>query len=117
MKYLLIAFLFSILIIPFEEGLEGKYKMVFEQEYSSQNCTINFNDNTYKRKLFDGKTLKGDIQYTNRDVILKDHSTGLQMKFFKSDMANDTISFGTSHINDRDSGDIIIYSGQLIRLK
>jgi hypothetical protein len=120
-KLILISLLYSLVcgfILPQEIKIKGRYEMQFEEEFVSQNCTIKFNKNYYKRKLSSGKTIIGKIEYSNQKIILKDKNTNLQMEFYKEELANDTIYFRTKNIkNLREdiSGEIIIYSGKLIQ--
>lgn len=92
--------------------------MQFEEEFVTQNCIVNFDDSVYKRKLSNGKTIKGNIEYSNQKILLNDKNTFLQMEFYKEEMPNDTIYFKTRDIrkeSNDNKGEIIIYSGKLIR--
>ena len=93
--------------------------MEYEQEYKEQNCIINFKGTTYERQLTSGKVMKGKILYGNLDITLFDKTTNLQMDFLKQDIQKDTIYFGTRNVNDKpeEEGEMIIYSGKLIRMK
>ena len=61
MKLFIIAFLsfhFGFFDIQ-EDKMSGKYKMEYEEKFSTQNCVITIKDSTYERKLLNGKTVKG----------------------------------------------------------
>ncbi|WGK95143.1 MULTISPECIES: hypothetical protein [Flavobacterium] len=121
MKFLGIIYLvFCGFILPQESMIKGRYEMQFEEEFNSQNCIVNFDGNIYKRKLSDGKTVKGKIEYSNQRILLKDTNTSLQMEFYKDEMPNDTIYFKTKDLKNKNKGkegEIVIYSGKLIRVK
>ena len=93
--------------------------MEFEQQYSSQNCTINFKDSIYKRLLVKGKIISGTIEYKKYSILLKDKDSDFQMEFAKRELGKDTIYFETRKTNNIsiDNGKIIINSGKLIRMK
>ena len=120
MKLFIIAFLsfhFGFFDIQ-EDKMSGKYKMEYEEKFSTQNCVITIKDSTYERKLLNGKTVKGKIIYKKFSVELKDADTNLQMDFYKGDISRDTIFFGTKDLNKTvDNNDIVINSGKLIKLK
>jgi hypothetical protein len=121
MKFLGIIYLgICGFILPQESTIKGRYEMQFEEEFNSQNCIVNFDGNIYKRKLSDGKTVKGKIEYSSQRILLKDKNTSLQMEFYKDEMPNDTIYFRTKDLKKKNKdkdGEIVIYSGKLIRVK
>lgn len=120
MKYLLVCTLmFTLFFIKQDQSLVGKYEIQYESEYFSQNGNIEFKENIYERKLLNGQKIKGSITFENRDIVLKDSNTGLEMRFFKIHKNRDTIYFKTSKIDEQavPKTDITIYSGKLIKLK
>lgn len=116
-----IYILFCFFIFSQDMIIKGKYEMQYEEKFKSQNCVINFEKKTYRRKLPDGKIVKGKIEYSDETIVLTDKETSLQMEFFKREMKNDTIYFKTKDLKEVESknkkGGIVIYSGKLIRLK
>jgi tRNA G26 N,N-dimethylase Trm1 len=122
-KLIFISLLYSLVcgfILPQESKIKGRYEMQFEEEFVSHNCMVNFDGSVYKRKLSNGKIIKGTIEYSNQKILLNDKNTFLQMEFYKEEMPNDTIYFKTSDIrkeSNDNKGEIIIYSGKLIRKK
>jgi hypothetical protein len=121
MKFLGIIYLVVCgFVLPQENVIKGKYVMQFEEEFNSQNCIVNFDENIYKRKLSNGKTVKGKIEYSSQKIHLNDKNTSLQMEFNKDEMPNDTIYFKTKDLRKEskdNEGEIVIYSGKLIRMK
>lgn len=123
MKLIITLTVLSVfLYFPIQQNaLEGKYKMEFEEKFKSQNSIITFEKEIYRRKLPDGKIVKGKIEYSDQTILLTDKETSLQMEFFKREMKNDTIYFKTKDLKEVESknkkGGIAIYSGKLIRLK
>lgn len=119
MRFLFITIIASILFLEQEKLMQGAYEMQFEEKYTSQNCIIKFTDNSYERVLKNGKKANGFVRTENRDVILKDSKTGLEMSFFKMHKNRDTIYFKTKKENDEPApkNDVIIYAGKLIRIK
>lgn len=119
MKLIISFFLFFSLLFQQPTYLNGKYKMEFEEDYVVQNCMIEFKNNTYKRKLLNGKTIKGTITYGNLTIQLKDNNSDLCMELFKNEIQNDTVFFGTKLLNKELSNDfdMTIYSGKLIKVK
>lgn len=121
MKFLAIIYLVICgFILSQDNMIKGKYKMQFEEGFNAQNCTVNFDDNIYKRKLSNGKTVKGKIEYLKEKVFLTDKNTSFQMEFYREEMTNDTIYFRTKDLKKKikdKEGEIIIYSGQLIKIK
>jgi len=120
MKQLLIIFLIKIFVpVTIKEiKIKGKYKMEYEQKYSSQNCTIIFDEDQYLKKLPNGKSIKGNIEYRKFNVILKDENSNLQMGFAKNEIKKDTIYFGTKDLSEKSAGmKITINEGKLIKLK
>lgn len=114
--YLSIMFSFFVQQQP---QLNGNYRMNFEEGYTSQNSIIEFKNNSYKRKLSNGKIEKGVIVYQDFVVQLKDDKSNLRMDFYKSDIQKDTIFFGTKNLNEKSTNnmDMTIYSGKLIRIR
>lgn len=119
MKLIISFFLLFSLLLQQPIYLNGKYKMEFEEDYVAQNCMIVFKNNTYKRKLLNGKTIKGTIMYHNSTIQLKDNNSNLSMELFKNEIQKDTIFFGTKLLNKKSSDDfdMMIYSGKLIKVK
>lgn len=120
MKYLLIVatVAFSVLIQPQEVKMKGKYKMEYEQDYTSQNGTIVFDGDTYMRYPSNGKRIKGSIDYEKYFIILNDKKSNLRVKLAKREMGNDTIYFRTRDLNDKSPEmDLVIFAGKLIKLK
>lgn len=117
--YLIFTILVYLVHLPQEERLNGKYIMQYEEKYISENCIITFTDSGYKRRLSSGKTIKGKVEYTNFEIILRDKNTNLKMSFLKQEIKNDTIYFGTKNINDKpiDEMEISINAGKLIKVK
>lgn len=99
--------------------MQGAYEMQYEERHTSENCTIKFIGDSYERVLQNGKKVKGFIKSENRDIILEDLETDLEMRFFKMHKNRDTIYFGTKKLNGEPNpqNDVIIYSGKLIRIK
>lgn len=92
--------------------------MQFEEKYSSQNCTITFNDSIYERLFVNGESVRGKIIYKKFNVSLMDEKTNLQMNFLKKEIQRDTIFFGTIDLNSNLSNNgLIVNSGKLIRIK
>lgn len=118
MKYILIfTALYSILFQPQEEKIVGKYKMEYEQEFKSQNGTIDFDGTIFKRKRLDGKKTKGIIDYQKNFVYLNDKSN-LQVIFAKREIKQDTIYFRTKDLNNKSpESELTIFSGKLIKIK
>lgn len=120
MKFIHTFFLIPLISFQLQDDrLRGKYIMQYEEKYISENCIIIFNDSIYKRLLSNGKTIKGKIEYTNFEVILRDKKTNLKMSFLKQEIQNDTIYFGTKGITDKpiDEMEISINAGKLIKTK
>lgn len=119
MKLLIYLSILSSFFIQQQPQLNGKYKMNFEEDYTSQNSIIEFKNNSYKRKLSNGKIVKGVIVYRDFIVQLKDDKSNLRMDFSKSDIQNDTIFFGTKNLSEKSTNnmDMTIYSGKLIKIK
>jgi hypothetical protein len=108
------------LILPSEEvRLNGRYFMQYEEKYISENCQIIFNDSVYKKRLGNGKIVKGSIEYEKFVVVLKDKENNLQMSFLKEELLNDTIYFATKNIKDKpvNGMEISISAGKLIKVK
>jgi len=119
MKSLIFISILSFFFIQQQPQLNGKYRMEYEEDYTSQNCTIEFKNNFYKRKLSNGKIVKGAVVYQDFIVQLKDNTSNLQMDFLKQDIQKDTIFFRTKNVNEKSTNemDMIIYSGRLIKVK
>lgn len=106
-----------------EIKLEGRYKMVYESEYSSENCTINIKGLQYEKRLNNGSKRTGHVSEEKlkfgKLYILKDNASELQVAIHSGDIGtSDTIYFRTKKIGQKDdTSKIIISSGQLIRLK
>ena len=86
-----------------QNALEGKYKMEFEEKFKSQNSIITFEKEIYRRKLPDGKIVKGKIEYSDQTILVIDKETSLQMEFFEREMKNDTIYFKTKDLKEVES--------------
>ena len=119
MKVLIFIIVLCSFYIQQHPRLQGKYRMEYEEKFMSQNCVITFNDSIYKRTLSNGKIIKGKVEYAKFEIILKDKTTNLKMNFFKEEIKNDTIYFGTKGINEKpiNEMDISINSGKLIKIK
>ena len=109
----------SFIFFQSQERLKGKYIMQYEEKHAAENCIIIFNDSVYKRRLPNGKIIKGKVEYTNFDIILRDKKTNLKMSFLKEEIQNDTIYFGTKALNDEpiNEMEISINAGKLIKIK
>jgi hypothetical protein len=119
MKSLIFISILSFFFIQQQIQLNGKYKMEYEEGYTSQNGTIEFKNNSYSRKLSNGKVIKGNVVYKDFDVQLNDYKSNLRMDFLKSDIQKDTIFFGTKDLSEKSINDMdmTIYAGKLIRVK
>lgn len=119
MKTVFLIFVVSSFLFQQPTYLNGKYKMEFEEDYVAQNCIIEFKNNTYKRKLLNGKTIKGTILFDNLTIQLKDNNSDLCMELFKNEIQKDTVFFGTKLLNKKlvNDFDMTIYSGKLIKIK
>lgn len=120
MKFLSIILVLPILldlVVPQEPILKGRYKIVFEKEFSSQNGTVSFDKTSYKRVLINGKLTSGKIDYQKFRIILKDNDNVLQMILDNDEIGKDTISFSTIDISKKVEPDILIDEGKLIKLK
>lgn len=117
MKFLSILLVLPILIGGQKLSLDGRYKIIFEKEFSSQNGTINFNKASYNRILINGKSISGKIDYQKFRIVLKDNNNVLQIILSKSSIGKDTISFSTIDISKKVEPDILIDEGMLIKLK
>lgn len=119
MKLLIYLSILSFFFIQQQPQLNGKYKMNFEEDYASQNCIVEFKNNSYKRKLSNGRIVKGIVIYQDLVVQLKDDKSNLRMDFSKSDIQKDTIFFGTKNLSEKSTNkmDMTIYSGKLIKMK
>ena len=84
MKLIISFFLLFSLLLQQPIYLNGKYKMEFEEDYVAQNCMIVFKNHTYKRKLLNGKTIKGTIIYDNLTIQLKDNNSDLYFFEFRN---------------------------------
>lgn len=119
MKFLGIVYLIICgFVLPQESRIKGKYEMQFEEEFNSQNCIVTFDGSIYERKLSNGKIVKGKIEYSDQKIFLNDKNTSLQMELYKDEVPNDTIYFKTQNLRKKtkeNKGEIVIYSGKLIR--
>ena len=106
-----------------EIKLEGKYKMEYETEFAVNNCTIEIHGLDYKKKLENGRKVKGKIEVQKKKFsnlyILKDHDSDLEVDIVgKTYRVSDTIFFRTKNSSQKDDeNDMVIYSGKLIRIK
>jgi uncharacterized protein YdeI (BOF family) len=125
MKFTILILIASILNFQKaqEIKLEGKYKMEYETEFAANNCTIEINGVGYKKKLKNGKNVKGKIEvqkqkFTNL-YILKDSNSDLEVDIVgKIYRVSDTIYFRTKNSSQKDNeNDLTIYSGKLIKIK
>jgi len=118
-----ICYLICILFFTNQQEIKikGKYEMQYEQKFKSQNCVVDFGSKTYKRKLADGKIVKGSVKYSDNIVLLTDEGTFLQMEFYQDELQKDTIYFKTKDLKVEEDKNkktgIVIYSGKLIKLK
>jgi hypothetical protein len=119
MKLLIFISILSSFLIQQQSQLNGKYRMEYEEDYTSQNSTIEFKNNSYKRKLSNGKIVKGTVVYQDFVIQLNDYKSNLRMDFLKSDIQKDTIFFGTKDLSEKSINDMdmTIYAGKLIRVK
>ena len=119
MKYLFLLFSFFFLTFTNQpKALSGKYKMIFEDEYRVENGIINFKRDSYSRKPDNGKNVKGIIDYQKYFTYLKDNKTDIQILVPTRDIGKDTIPFSTERIDAiHPEGDIIIFTGKMIRIK
>jgi mRNA-degrading endonuclease HigB of HigAB toxin-antitoxin module len=107
---------------PTEVKLEGKYRMEYEANYVSENCTINIKGNKYSKKLNNGSKRKGTIEIVKQKFgnlyVLKEKDSELEVniggRIFR---VSDTIFFRTKKINEVDKNSLTIYSGKLIKIK
>lgn len=86
MKLLVLISILSSFLIQQQPQLNGKYRMEYEEAYTSQNSTIEFKNNSYKRKLSNGKIVKGTVVYQDFVIQLKDDKFNLRMDFLKADI-------------------------------
>lgn len=112
----MVSILFD-LILPQEAHIKGRYRIVFEKKFSSQNGTVSFDKTSYKRVLNDGKTISGKIDYQKFRVVLKDDNKILQVILDNKAIGKDTISFSTIDVSKKVEPDILIDEGMLIKLK
>ncbi|PYF72973.1 hypothetical protein [Pedobacter nutrimenti] len=118
MKFLSILIL-SILVslsAPQEAVLQGRYKMIFEKEFSSQNGTISFDKTTYRRVRVNSESISGKIDYQKFRVVLKDDNHTFQIILSKRTIGKDTIPFSTIDLSKKVEADILINEGMLIKL-
>lgn len=116
MKYIVSLICFLCLSSFQEQKIKGKYFVHFEHN-SVQSGTIEFKGDNYKRKTKDGKSIKGNIEYRKRVVLLHDHDTGLQLSFLADEIGKDTIAFGVTDLKEHTRGDLIIHSSKFIKQK
>lgn len=119
MKFLIILLVLPVLVsltVPHEAGLEGRYKMIFEKEFSSQNGTVSFDKTTYRRVLVNGESISGKIDYQKFRVVLKDDNDAFQIILSKRAIGKDTIPFSTIDLSKKVEADILIHEGKLIKL-
>jgi hypothetical protein len=94
MKYLLIIMIaLTGLVVPQQKVLKGKYRMVFEKEFSSQNGLITFEKNTYNRRIANGKLIKGTVEYGKNSVVLKDENNVYQIEVSEKTIGNNEVQF------------------------
>lgn len=93
--------------------------MEYDYSYGSHNGIINFSINTYNRIESNGKKIKGDVDYQQYFILLKDKKSNLQIKFPRREMGNDTIYFRTTDLSDKSVNDdeLEVYGGRLIKMK
>lgn len=120
MKYIFIAVLQFSYMLPNQhvQRLSGKYLMIYEKSYSSEDCVIIFNDSTYSKSSTNKKVITGTVFYNKFHVSLIDDKSKLQMNFIKKEIMNDTIYFGTISLNTKTDvkSSISINSGKLIKI-
>ena len=119
-----ILFVFTSSQIQKQEiKLDGEYKMIYETEYTSENCIIKINGATYVKKLNNGSKKKGKITEQKLKVVklffLRDYESELEVEVMGDTYKpSDTIYFRTKKIGEKDNpDDIVISSGQLIKIK
>ena len=126
MKLISLAVLFLSLTInqkdPTEIKLEGKYRMEYEANYVSENCTIKINGETYEKKLNNGSKRKGKVETLKQKFgklfILKDKDSELEVDIQgKTYHVSDIIFFRTKKVNEKDEDALTVYAGKLIRIK
>ncbi len=106
-----------------EIKLDGKYKMLYETEYASENCIIKIKGANYEKKLNNGSKKKGKISEQKSKYVkllfLQDNASELQVEVIADTYSSsDTIYFRTKKIGVKDNPDkIVISSGQLIKIK
>jgi len=105
-----------LLSSPQENKLRGRYKIFFEEKYSSQNGIISFEGNSYKRTLNSKKTVSGTIEYKKYTVALTE-ANSYQILIAKSEIGNDSIGFSTIDLSKKVEDDLLINEGKLIRIK
>lgn len=106
-----------------EIKLEGKYKMEYETEFASENCTIKIKGNKFEKKLNTGEKRKGIIEVQKlkfgKLFLLKELNSNLEVNVDgETYHPSDTIYFRTKRIDEKDDDSaLIIYSGKLIKIK
>lgn len=105
MKLIITLTMLSVLLYsPVQQNaIKRRYKMEFEEKFKSQNSVITFEKEIYRRKLPDGKIVKGKIEYSDQTILVIDKETSLQMEFFEREMKNDTIYFKTKDLKEVES--------------
>ncbi|WP_318641918.1 HNH endonuclease [Flavobacterium ardleyense] len=105
MKLIITLTMLSVLLYsPVQQNaIKRRYKMEFEEKIKSQNSVITFEKEIYRRKLPDGKIVKGKIEYSDQTILVIDKETSLQMEFFEREMKNDTIYFKTKDLKEVES--------------
>jgi hypothetical protein len=122
MKYLLIIMIaLTGLVVPQQKVLKGKYRMVFEKEFSSQNGLITFEKNTYNRRIANGKLIKGTVEYGKNSVVLKDENNVYQIEVSEKTIGNNEVQFRTIEVGKvtdaKTRGNMVFYPGKMIKLK
>jgi hypothetical protein len=122
MKYLLIIMIaLTGFAVPQQKTLKGKYKMVFEKEFSSQNGIITFEKNTYNRRAASGKLIKGTVEYGKNSVVLKDENNVYHVEVSEKTIGSEEVLFRTievSKITDtKTRGNMVFYPGKMIKMK
>jgi len=116
MKTLIITLLLAY--FGSQQKLDGNYKLEFEEKYNLNDGIVSIQGDAYERNIKNGKILKGDIIHKNKQVILTDKKSNLKIELFTDEIQNDTIHFRTSKTDNLPiQGDIIIYSGKMIKIK
>lgn len=104
--------------------LNGKYSMIYEEKYSSENGTIEIKDKEFI-KMMNGQKYEGIIESKNNEFeslfILKTKDSKLEVHIEKESFFESEIIYfrtvDTAIADNKKNNSIIVYSGRLEKIK